>query len=59
MKIVFIQHDITLDKLDAEFVNNKFTKVLPFPNGQYAIQTYWSAYNKLRASVTAHMHVTY
>ncbi|XP_034665142.1 uncharacterized protein LOC117899320 [Drosophila subobscura] len=36
-------HDILLDKLPIEFVNHRLTKILPFPEGNYLIQTHWSS----------------
>ncbi|KAH8253838.1 hypothetical protein KR032_007075 [Drosophila birchii] len=44
-------HDLVLDKISAEFVNNRVTKILPFPEGSYMIQFNWYAYDIMRAEV--------
>ncbi|XP_039480821.1 uncharacterized protein LOC120444898 [Drosophila santomea] len=31
-------HDIVLDKLTAESINHRVTRILPFPEGQYMLQ---------------------
>ncbi|XP_034665128.1 uncharacterized protein LOC117899311 [Drosophila subobscura] len=35
-------HDFILDKLPIDYVNHRFTKVLPFPEGNYLIEARWS-----------------
>ncbi|XP_034127290.1 uncharacterized protein LOC117583196 [Drosophila guanche] len=35
-------HDIIIDKLSIDYVNNRFTKVLPFPEGNYLIEARFS-----------------
>ncbi|XP_017065638.2 uncharacterized protein LOC108104205 [Drosophila eugracilis] len=44
-------HDLILDKLDINFVNHQLTKVLPFPEGDYLLETHWIAYEINRAVV--------
>ncbi|XP_017065637.1 uncharacterized protein LOC108104204 [Drosophila eugracilis] len=44
-------HDLILDKLDVSFVNHHVTKVLPFPEGDYLLETHWIAYGIDRAVV--------
>nr|XP_017037356.1 uncharacterized protein LOC108085309 [Drosophila kikkawai] len=43
--------DVIVDKLTATFVNNKFTNVLPFPEGDYCFESHWIAYEVERAVV--------
>ncbi|KAH8333754.1 hypothetical protein KR059_003052, partial [Drosophila kikkawai] len=38
--------DIILDKLSLEMVNHRITTLLPFPEGEYLFQAYWTANNK-------------
>ncbi|KPU72868.1 uncharacterized protein Dana_GF27739 [Drosophila ananassae] len=38
-------HDIILEKLDANFMNDQVTKVLPVPEGDYLVETHWIAYD--------------
>ncbi|KAH8313216.1 hypothetical protein KR067_002001, partial [Drosophila pandora] len=45
-----ITHDAILDKLPAEFVNYRFSKVLPFPEGDYFIEVIWMRAKKNLAS---------
>ncbi|EDW44260.1 uncharacterized protein LOC6616347 [Drosophila sechellia] len=43
------KHDIVLDKMPYHSINNKFTKILPFPEGNYMIEIHWIAYEINRA----------
>ncbi|KRF99520.1 uncharacterized protein Dwil_GK27327 [Drosophila willistoni] len=38
-------HDIILEKLNIQFLNNHLTKVLPFPEGDYCLSMIWSLNN--------------
>ncbi|XP_043649710.1 uncharacterized protein LOC122617790 isoform X1 [Drosophila teissieri] len=42
-------HDLVLDKMPYHSVNNKFTKILPFPEGNYMLEMHWIAYDIDRA----------
>ncbi|XP_043658477.1 uncharacterized protein LOC122623398 isoform X1 [Drosophila teissieri] len=42
-------HDIVVDKLPYHSINNKLTKVLPFPEGNYMLEVHWMAYDIDRA----------
>ncbi|KRK01156.1 uncharacterized protein LOC26536420 isoform X1 [Drosophila yakuba] len=42
-------HDLVLDKMPYHSVNNKFTKTLPFPDGNYMLEMHWIAYDIDRA----------
>ncbi|XP_037716808.1 uncharacterized protein LOC119551506 [Drosophila subpulchrella] len=42
-------HDLLLEKLPVETVNFQVTDVLPFPEGDYLIETNWIAYDIKRA----------
>nr|XP_017037355.1 uncharacterized protein LOC108085308 [Drosophila kikkawai] len=44
-------HDLIVDKLNIDFVNNQATKVLPFPEGDYMLESQWIAYDINRAVV--------
>ncbi|XP_037721101.1 uncharacterized protein LOC119554309 [Drosophila subpulchrella] len=44
-------HDLIVDKLSAEFINTQFTKVLPFPLGDYQFYSNWIADDINRAEV--------
>ncbi|XP_033167397.1 uncharacterized protein LOC117145744 [Drosophila mauritiana] len=44
-------HDIIVDKLPADFVNTKFTKILPFPVGDYLFDSKWIVNDINRADV--------
>ncbi|XP_070074016.1 uncharacterized protein [Drosophila takahashii] len=44
-------HDLIVDKLAVDFVNHQATKVLPFPEGSYFLETHWIAYDIDRAVV--------
>ncbi|XP_043660350.1 uncharacterized protein LOC122624730 isoform X2 [Drosophila teissieri] len=43
--LFFFQHDIVLDKMSYHSINNKFTKVLAFPEGNYMFEMDWIAYD--------------
>ncbi|KRK07089.1 uncharacterized protein LOC26535167 isoform X2 [Drosophila yakuba] len=47
--LYFFQHDIVLDKMSYHSINNKLTKVLPFPEGNYMFEMHWMAYDINRA----------
>ncbi|KRK01157.1 uncharacterized protein LOC26536420 isoform X2 [Drosophila yakuba] len=47
--LYFFQHDLVLDKMPYHSVNNKFTKTLPFPDGNYMLEMHWIAYDIDRA----------
>ncbi|XP_020811031.1 uncharacterized protein LOC110186265 [Drosophila serrata] len=44
-------HDLILEKITVDFINNQITKVLPFPEGAYMLETHWIAYDIDRAVV--------
>ncbi|XP_022216568.1 uncharacterized protein LOC111070380 [Drosophila obscura] len=44
-------HDLIFEKLPIDFVNEQATKVLPFPEGDYLLETNWFAYDIKRAVV--------
>ncbi|KAH8301573.1 hypothetical protein KR059_006099, partial [Drosophila kikkawai] len=44
-------HDVIVDKLPTEFVNNQLTNVLPFPHGDFLFHSNWIAYDINRATV--------
>ncbi|XP_022216629.2 uncharacterized protein LOC111070418 [Drosophila obscura] len=47
-------HDIILDKLSIDFIDDKFTRVLPFPKGSYLFETHWYCDNIKRVVVKVH-----
>ncbi|KAH8412812.1 hypothetical protein KR009_005877, partial [Drosophila setifemur] len=47
-------HDLVVDKLSTQIMNHRVTEVLPFPDGNYMIQTNWIAYDIHRAIVKVH-----
>jgi len=49
--IFYFKHDISLEKLPVETVNFQVTDVLPFPEGDYLIETNWIAYDIKRAEL--------
>ncbi|XP_037941539.1 uncharacterized protein LOC119674472 [Teleopsis dalmanni] len=49
-------HDLIIDKLDSQYFNDKLM-LLPFPPGEYAIFTTWSAYNIPRANFNVYVRV--
>nr|XP_016935546.2 uncharacterized protein LOC108014040 [Drosophila suzukii] len=44
-------HDLIVDKVSIDSVNYRVTKVLPFPEGAYLLETHWIAYDINRAVV--------
>ncbi|KPU74453.1 uncharacterized protein Dana_GF26526 [Drosophila ananassae] len=51
-------HDLIVDKVSTTFINYQFTKLLPFPEGEYLFRTNWIAYGILRATVDAYLSLT-
>ncbi|KAH8246385.1 hypothetical protein KR038_007490, partial [Drosophila bunnanda] len=51
-------HDIIVDKLPADFLLQKFTSFLPFPEGDYVFSSNWIAYGINRANVRVHVSYT-
>ncbi|XP_041563591.1 uncharacterized protein LOC108141344 [Drosophila elegans] len=51
-------HDLVLDKLTAESVNHRVTKILPFPPGEYMVHMNWIAYNINRAVFKIYLALT-
>nr|XP_016938565.2 uncharacterized protein LOC108016425 [Drosophila suzukii] len=47
-------HDLVVEKLTAEYINQQMTTVLPFPNGNYMFKMHWIAYDVLRAVFRIH-----
>ncbi|KAH8285255.1 hypothetical protein KR054_006806, partial [Drosophila jambulina] len=45
-------HNVVVEKLSTQFINNHVTAVLPVPEGDYALQTSWFANDILRATVS-------
>ncbi|KAH8412736.1 hypothetical protein KR009_005009, partial [Drosophila setifemur] len=45
-------HDIVVHQFSNQFLNEKVTKVLPFPQGDYMVESNWYPYGILRAQVT-------
>ncbi|KAH8382412.1 hypothetical protein KR009_003382, partial [Drosophila setifemur] len=43
-------HDLIVEKLTSSFSNMQFTKVLPFPRGDYLFRSNWIAYDINRAN---------
>ncbi|KAH8355569.1 hypothetical protein KR200_005821, partial [Drosophila serrata] len=50
VRVTFFKHGVTLEKLSTDFVNHRFTRVLPFPPGEYLIKVHWLIGNFLTAS---------
>nr|XP_043068297.1 uncharacterized protein LOC122321631 [Drosophila bipectinata] len=44
-------HDLLIEKLDANFMNYQVTKVLPVPEDDYLLEVHWIAYDIERAVV--------
>ncbi|EDV32509.2 uncharacterized protein Dana_GF19730 [Drosophila ananassae] len=42
-------HDLIMEKLTTDIINHRFTKILPFPDGDYMIKMHWFAYDINRA----------
>ncbi|XP_043067425.1 uncharacterized protein [Drosophila bipectinata] len=51
-------HDLVMEKVSSDFINNQLTQMLPFPEGEYLFKTNWMAYGILRASVNAYVTLT-
>ncbi|XP_044250911.1 uncharacterized protein [Drosophila takahashii] len=45
-------HDIIADKLSTEVVNHHLTKVLPYPDGDYMLESHWVLNDKLSALIS-------
>ncbi|XP_017080088.1 uncharacterized protein LOC108113894 [Drosophila eugracilis] len=43
--------DLIFDKISSEFINHRFTNILPFPEGDYLLESNWIAYDKNRAVI--------
>ncbi|KAH8306320.1 hypothetical protein KR018_007495, partial [Drosophila ironensis] len=48
-------HDLIVDKVPTEYLNNHLSIVLPFPVGEYQFTTHWYAYGIKRATVTLYV----
>ncbi|KAH8253843.1 hypothetical protein KR032_007088, partial [Drosophila birchii] len=48
-------HDLVVDKISSESVNNRITRLLPFPEGSYMFQSDWYAYDIRRAQVQLYL----
>ncbi|KAH8306176.1 hypothetical protein KR018_003382, partial [Drosophila ironensis] len=48
-------HDLILDKISNDYMNNHLTNVLPFPDGEYLLNTHWFAYGIKRAIVSIYL----
>ncbi|XP_022215808.2 uncharacterized protein LOC111069903, partial [Drosophila obscura] len=44
-------HDLIIDKVSISFTNHQLTKILPFPEGDYLLETTWIAYDISRAEI--------
>ncbi|KAH8278524.1 hypothetical protein KR018_004350 [Drosophila ironensis] len=51
-------HDLIVDKLTAETINQRVTKLLAFPEGDYMFEMHWSAYDKVRAVVKLYVSLS-
>ncbi|XP_016963030.1 uncharacterized protein LOC108033274 [Drosophila biarmipes] len=51
-------HDIIVDKLPAQFLKQRFSALLPFPEGDYVFNSNWIAYGINRANVRVHFSYT-
>ncbi|KRJ97120.1 uncharacterized protein Dyak_GE28855 [Drosophila yakuba] len=51
-------HDIIVDKMSYDSINNMATKVLPFPEGNYMFETDWISYGIRRAVVKLYSSLT-
>ncbi|KAH8408935.1 hypothetical protein KR009_004069, partial [Drosophila setifemur] len=51
-------HDLMVEKLPVSFVNNRVTKILPFPEGDYLLETHWMAYDINRAIVKVYATIS-
>ncbi|KAH8307949.1 hypothetical protein KR059_003421, partial [Drosophila kikkawai] len=50
--------DLIVDKLSAEFINKQFTRVLPFPLGDYLFSSNWIVDDVNRAEVNVYGTLT-
>ncbi|SPP87014.1 Hypothetical predicted protein [Drosophila guanche] len=50
-------HDVIVDKLYTGELETEFSRLMPIPNGDYAIYTDWSTENTPRASVRIYMKI--
>ncbi|XP_017122451.1 uncharacterized protein LOC108142886 [Drosophila elegans] len=48
-------HDLVVDRVSTEFVNHRFTNILPFPEGDYMVEMHWIAYDITRAVVKVYL----
>ncbi|KAH8293477.1 hypothetical protein KR054_000818, partial [Drosophila jambulina] len=53
-----LQHDLILEKLTINFVNQHVTNDLPFPTGDYLIQSNWLAYDINRAQFKVYFTIS-
>ncbi|EDW39211.1 GL13532 [Drosophila persimilis] len=44
-------HDLVLEKLPVDFINHRFTQILPFPEGQYLLEVRWLRSGSLLAVI--------
>ncbi|XP_041630408.1 uncharacterized protein [Drosophila kikkawai] len=51
-------HDLILEKLTINFVNQHVTNVLPFPTGDYLFQSNWLAYDINRAKFSVYWTIS-
>ncbi|KAH8366417.1 hypothetical protein KR084_004935, partial [Drosophila pseudotakahashii] len=51
-------HDLIVDKLPAQFLEQRFSALLPFPEGDYVFNSNWIAYGINRANVRVHFSYT-
>ncbi|KAH8328484.1 hypothetical protein KR067_010190, partial [Drosophila pandora] len=56
--LIILKHDLIVDELSTTFLNYQFTKLLPFPEGEYLFKTNWIAYGILRATVDVFLRLT-
>ncbi|KAH8382478.1 hypothetical protein KR009_003723, partial [Drosophila setifemur] len=51
-------HDLIMEKISVGHLNHQVTKVLPFPNGDYMLDTYWMAYDITRARLAVYATIS-
>ncbi|XP_039479362.1 uncharacterized protein LOC120443964 [Drosophila santomea] len=51
-------HDIIVDKLPYDKINNMLTKILPFPEGNYMFESDWLAYDIPRVVAKIYFSLT-
>ncbi|XP_020816967.1 uncharacterized protein LOC110190695 [Drosophila serrata] len=44
-------HDATFDKVPVTYIDHRLSNILPFPKGDYMLETNWFAYDIHRAAV--------